>query len=253
MLAQFLDAARRREIVGKVRDFMRHDLRFGGVGAGALLGVLRLTNRLSLGARIVEGLRLRRKLMIILAMPTAAIPSHQRALPNFMLRFRRQGLVHFRAVIVPVRALELAGLADIDDERTVEHQRLVFFAINIAIGGLQVPLLYLYLSSVHLSMSLLHAQLMLFSAAFFSSSMLLICVAMPPVGMSVSVTDIYALDSRALTAYWHARLVQLLRYAAGRARAERLRWQEHRHVDRWPQQIHLILLCFVESRGHRLL
>ena len=105
---------------------MGHDFRFGGIGTSTLLGVLRFAYRLSLRARIVERFRLWRKL-IILTILTTSIGCHERALSDLLLCFCGQRFVHLSAVIVPVRSLEFAGLVDVELERTIKDQRLVFF------------------------------------------------------------------------------------------------------------------------------
>lgn len=126
VLAYLLNAASRCEIVRELRYFMGHDFRFGGIGTSTLLGVLRFAYRLSLRARIVERFRLWRKL-IILTILTTSIGCHERALSDLLLCFCGQRFVHLSAVIVPVRSLEFAGLVDVELERTIKDQRLVFF------------------------------------------------------------------------------------------------------------------------------
>ena len=124
VLTYLLNVACRCQIISEVRYFMGHDLRFGSIGAGALLGVLCFAYRLSLRARIVERFWLRRKL-IILTILAASISCHERALSDFLLCFCGQGFVHLSTIIVPV--MKLTRLVDIKLKRAIKDQRLVFF------------------------------------------------------------------------------------------------------------------------------
>ena len=85
-----------------------------------------------------------------------------------------------------------------------------------------MPLLYLDLSSIHLLICMLHAKLILLSATFFSSSLLLLPLVIPRLALVPSgSTGCHAVDAISATVtYRHAGLVQLLRYAAGRAGAQ---------------------------------
>lgn len=87
-----------------------------------------------------------------------------------------------------------------------------------------MPLLYLDLSSIHLLICMLHAKLILLSPTFCSSSLLLLSLVIPRLAIVPSgSTGCHAVDAISATVtYRHAGLVQLLRYAPGRAGAQRL-------------------------------
>ena len=132
MVTYLLNPPRGAEVIGKLRHFVRQDLRLGGIRPSTFLGMLRFAYRLSLGARVVERFGLWRKLIILTVFATS-IGCHERALPHLLLRLRRQCLFHLGAVVVPVGSLELAGLVDINQQGAVEYQRLVFFGVDEAV------------------------------------------------------------------------------------------------------------------------
>lgn len=224
MLSNFLNLTRRCKIISKMWDFMGQHLCFGSICAGTFFCVLCFAYRLSLCTRIIKRFGLWRKL--VLAMPAAAITWYQRALANFLLCFSSQRFFHFYAVIMPLRPLKLAWLANVYDQRPVKYQRLVFFCFHVVVlASLEMPLLYVYVCSIYLLVGVLQAQFMLFSRTFFSSPtlLLLLILVISRIFTSIAHAAIRTVSYN-ITTDWHARLIQLLRYATRWAWTYWMRW-----------------------------